>query len=60
MCTRCANGVTREQKRGDLEGGKTIIDATSGNTGIGYALVGAAKGACASHAVAGLGCNSEC
>ncbi len=30
--------------RGDLRPGMTIIDATSGNTGIGYALVGAALG----------------
>ena len=30
--------------RGDLRSGMTLIDATSGNTGIGYALVGAALG----------------
>src|SRR5579859_5549425 len=30
--------------RGALKPGKTIIDSTSGNTGIAYALVGAAKG----------------
>ena len=32
------------ERRGLLRPGKTIIDATSGNTGIAYALVGAAKG----------------
>jgi cysteine synthase B len=32
------------EKRGVLVRGKTIIDSTSGNTGIAYALVGAAKG----------------
>ena len=32
------------EARGVLKQGKTILDATSGNTGIGYALVGAAKG----------------
>ena len=32
------------EKRGALRPGKTIIDSTSGNTGIAYALVGAAKG----------------
>jgi S-sulfo-L-cysteine synthase (O-acetyl-L-serine-dependent) len=32
------------ERRGALTHGKTIIDATSGNTGIAYALVGAAKG----------------
>lgn len=32
------------EKRGALTRGKTIIDSTSGNTGIAYALVGAAKG----------------
>ncbi len=29
-------------ERGDLAGGKTLIDATSGNTGIAYAMLGAA------------------
>src|ERR671931_222277 len=29
---------------GELTAGKTIIDATSGNTGIAYAMVGAARG----------------
>ena len=32
------------ERRGALTRGKTIIDSTSGNTGIAYALVGAAKG----------------
>src|SRR4030081_2580460 len=32
------------EKRGALTPAKTIIDSTSGNTGIAYALVGAAKG----------------
>src|SRR5205085_9636602 len=32
------------ERRGALTPGRTIIDATSGNTGIAYALIGAAKG----------------
>ncbi len=32
------------ERRGLLARGKTIIDSTSGNTGIAYALIGAAKG----------------
>jgi cysteine synthase B len=32
------------ERRGELRPGKTIIDSTSGNTGIAYALVGAARG----------------
>ncbi len=36
--------IEQAELRGDLRPGMTIIDATSGNTGIGYALVGAAKG----------------
>ncbi len=36
--------IEQAELRGELRPGKTIIDATSGNTGIGYALVGAAKG----------------
>src|SRR2546422_2547246 len=31
------------ERRGELTREKTIIDSTSGNTGIAYALVGAAK-----------------
>ncbi|MCS7040488.1 MAG: cysteine synthase family protein, partial [Caldilineales bacterium] len=36
--------IEQAERRGELTPAKTIIDATSGNTGIGYALVGAAKG----------------
>ncbi len=36
--------IEQAELRGELTSAKTIIDATSGNTGIGYALVGAAKG----------------
>ncbi len=36
--------IEQAERRGELRPGKAIIDATSGNTGIGYALVGAAKG----------------
>src|SRR5712671_7189863 len=32
------------ERRGALTPGKIIIDSTSGNTGIAYALIGAAKG----------------
>ena len=32
------------ERRGALVKGKTVIDSTSGNTGIAYAMVGAAKG----------------
>src|SRR2546425_10695255 len=32
------------ERRGALTPDKTIIDSTSGNTGIAYALIGAAKG----------------
>ncbi len=32
------------EKSGDLIRGKTILDSTSGNTGIAYAMIGAAKG----------------
>src|ERR1700740_2170619 len=32
------------ERKGDLRPGKIILDATSGNTGIAYAMVGAARG----------------
>jgi cysteine synthase B len=32
------------EKNGELQPGKTILDATSGNTGIAYAMIGAARG----------------
>src|SRR5258708_31565742 len=32
------------EKSGELHRGKTILDATSGNTGIAYAMIGAARG----------------
>ncbi len=42
---RAALSMIREGERcGDLRPGKTILDATSGNTGIAYAMIGAAKG----------------
>jgi cysteine synthase B len=42
---RPALNIIREGERsGRLTSGKTILDATSGNTGIAYAMVGAAKG----------------
>lgn len=36
--------VRDAEKKGLLDGGKTILEATSGNTGIGLAMVGAAMG----------------
>jgi S-sulfo-L-cysteine synthase (O-acetyl-L-serine-dependent) len=42
---RAAYSMIREGERsGDLRPGKVIIDATSGNTGIAYAMIGAALG----------------
>ena len=32
------------ERSGELTGGKTILDATSGNTGIAYAMIGAVRG----------------
>jgi S-sulfo-L-cysteine synthase (O-acetyl-L-serine-dependent) len=39
-----ANMVREAQARGTLRAGKTLLDATSGNTGIAYAMLGAALG----------------
>jgi cysteinyl-tRNA synthetase len=36
--------IEKAEERGELTGDKTILEATSGNTGIGLALVAAAKG----------------
>src|SRR5258708_2055409 len=42
---RAALAMIREgELNGDLYPGKTILDATSGNTGIAYAMIGAALG----------------
>ncbi len=42
---RAAANILREAElSGALHGGKTILDSTSGNTGIAYAMLGAAKG----------------
>src|ERR1700722_1531112 len=42
---RAAYAMIRDgERRGTLRRGKTILDATSGNTGIAYAMVGAALG----------------
>jgi cysteine synthase B len=38
------NIILEGERSGRLVAGKTILDATSGNTGIGYAMVGAARG----------------
>jgi cysteine synthase B len=39
-----ARMILEGEASGKLTGGRTIIDATSGNTGIAYAMVGAARG----------------
>jgi cysteine synthase B len=36
--------VQEAERRGELARGQTILDATSGNTGIAFALIGASKG----------------
>jgi cysteine synthase B len=36
--------ITGGERNGELRPGKTILDATSGNTGIAYAMIGAARG----------------
>src|ERR1700689_3456083 len=42
---RAALSIVRDAElSGDLRPGKTILDATSGNTGIAYAMIGAALG----------------
>src|SRR5262245_41192874 len=42
---RAAASILREALRsGELRHGRTILDATSGNTGIAYAMLGAALG----------------
>lgn len=38
------NMIQQGERTGALRPGKTILDATSGNTGIAYAMIGAAKG----------------
>jgi len=39
-----ANIVAQAQASGKLTSGKTLLDSTSGNTGIAYAMIGAAQG----------------
>ena len=36
--------IRRAEERGDIKPGDTLIEATSGNTGIAYSMIGAAKG----------------
>src|SRR5690554_1157608 len=40
----CLNMIRAAEKRGELKPGGTIVEATSGNTGIGLALIGAVRG----------------
>ena len=45
MKDRAALSMIRDgERRGALRPGKVILDATSGNTGIAYAMIGAAFG----------------
>jgi cysteine synthase B len=39
-----ARMIVEGERTGELRPGKTILDATSGNTGIAYAMIGASKG----------------
>jgi S-sulfo-L-cysteine synthase (O-acetyl-L-serine-dependent) len=42
---RAASAIVAEaERRGELASGKSLLDSTSGNTGIAYAMLGAAKG----------------
>ena len=41
---RVALNIETAEREGQLKPGDTIIEATSGNTGVGLSLVGAAKG----------------
>src|SRR5687767_7433743 len=42
---RAAWNMVREAERaGQLGGGRVLLDSTSGNTGIAYAMIGAARG----------------
>jgi S-sulfo-L-cysteine synthase (O-acetyl-L-serine-dependent) len=36
--------IRRAERNGDLDDGKILLDSTSGNTGIAYAMLGAARG----------------
>lgn len=36
--------ILEGERRGELSAGKTILDSTSGNTGIAYAMIGAVRG----------------
>lgn len=36
--------ILEGERRGELRAGKTILDSTSGNTGIAYAMIGSARG----------------